>query len=89
MTIIEQLEKMCDGEGHLPKVAVTRDFLRALATEFRRLSLETEAFDLVEWMSQPSRKNPLASAAAVHLSRNLQKTEKSGVNPVDGSEHHD
>lgn len=86
MTIIEQLEKMADGEGHLPKVAVTRDFLRAVACEMRRLTVESEAFNLINWISQPSRQNPLAAAAAVHLSRADKKTEKSLVNPVDGSE---
>ena len=84
MDILEQLEKLSDGEGHLPKVAVTRDFLRAVAMEIRKLRVEAEAFDLVRHLSQASRINPLAAAAAVHLSR----SEKSGVAPVDTTPDH-
>lgn len=85
MDIIEQLEKLADGERHLPKVIVTRDFLRRLAAELRKYKVENEAFNLTAHLKLPSRDNPLAAAAAVHLSR----TEKSSVNPVDGQPTHD
>lgn len=85
MDIIDQLEALASGERHLPKVIVTRDFLRALAAELRKYRMEHEPFNLTGHLKIPSRDNPLAAAAAVHLSR----TEKSGVTPVDGDPTHD
>ena len=66
-------------------IVVTREFLRAIANELRKYRVENDAFNLSAHLKLPSRDNPLAAAAAVHLSR----TENSLVNPVDGQPTHD
>lgn len=84
MTIIEQLEKIVaqGNDPAFPKIVVTRSFMLAVANEMRRLTLEAEGFDIVRWLSAPSRINPLAATAAFYLTH----PENNLVNPVDGSE---
>jgi len=81
MTIIEQLEKIAaqGNDPAFPKIVVTRDFMLAVATEMRRLNADGKGFDLVRWLSAPSRINPLAATAAYYFTN----PEKSSVNPVD------
>ena len=74
MTITQQLEALASGPAYLPSIAVTRDFLRAVLTHIRTVENrpcsqceELKTFDLEAHLSHPSRINPLAAAAAIHL----------------------
>jgi hypothetical protein len=85
--ILETLEALAAIEHthltHLPKVAVPREVLRLAVAEIRSLRVQDRVFDLVGHLSHPSRDNPLAAAAAIHLLRAAQNAESS-VAPVDG-----
>ena len=69
-------------QPHLEQAAVRYSTLDAAVREFEAMAdricerpicaccgSPVDQFDPVEWLSEPSRKNPLASAAAVKLSR--------------------